>query len=143
MFSKLILTKAVGIERFQRITFSLDRTLMAHSATIKQLLYSPYTKQVELREEIKIHTAMREKCPNTEFFLVRVLIHSDWIRRDTEYLSVSSPNAGKYEPEKALYLDTFHAVQSHPFNTLAKFSEKLTSKKFAYVLDGSLSKLEK
>ena len=51
-----------------------------------------------------------EKCPNTEFFLVRIFPQSNWIRRDTEYLSVLSPNAGKYGPEKALYLDTFHAV---------------------------------
>ena len=36
--------------------------------------------------------------------------HSDWIRRDTSYLSVFSPNAGKYGPEKTPYLDTFHAV---------------------------------
>ena len=35
---------------------------------------------------------------------------SDWIRRDTEYLSVFSPNAGKYGLEKTPYLDTFHAV---------------------------------
>ena len=28
----------------------------------------------------------------------------------TEYLSVFSPNAGKYGPEKTLYLDTVHAV---------------------------------
>ena len=27
-----------------------------------------------------------------------------------EYLSVLSPNAEKYGPEKTLYLDTFHAV---------------------------------
>ena len=27
---------------------------------------------------------LREKCPNTEFFLVRIFVHSDWIRRDTE-----------------------------------------------------------
>ena len=46
----------------------------------------------------------REKCPNTEFFLVRFFPHSDWIRTDTP------PNTGKYGPEKALYLDTFHAV---------------------------------
>ena len=32
------------------------------------------------------------------------------VRRDTEYLSVFSPNAGKYGPEKTPYLDTFHAV---------------------------------
>ena len=28
----------------------------------------------------------------------------------TPYLSVFSSNAGKYGPEKTLYLDTFHAV---------------------------------
>ena len=27
------------------------------------------------------------------------------------YLSVFSPNAGKYGPEKTPYLDTFHAVK--------------------------------
>ena len=43
---------------------------------------------------------LREKCSNTEFFLVRIFPHSDWIRRNTEYLSVFSPNAGKYGPEK-------------------------------------------
>ena len=53
---------------------------------------------------------MREKFPNTEFFLVRIFPHSDWIRRDTEYLSVFSPNVGKYGPEKTPHLDTFHVV---------------------------------
>ena len=32
--------------------------------------------------------------------------------RDTPYLSVFSPNAGKYGPEKSPYLDIFHAVQT-------------------------------
>ena len=44
------------------------------------------------------------------FFLVRIFPHSDWIWQDTEYLSVFSPNAAKYRPEKTLYLDTFQAV---------------------------------
>ena len=38
--------------------------------------------------------SLREKCPKTEFFLVRIFPHSDWIRRDTPYtlyLSVFSP----------------------------------------------------
>ena len=35
-----------------------------------------------------------------EVFLAPIFPHSGWIRRDTEYLSVFSPNAGKYEPEK-------------------------------------------
>ena len=53
---------------------------------------------------------LREKCPNTEFFLVLIFPHSDWIRRDILYLYVFGPNEGKYGPEKIPYLDTFHAV---------------------------------
>ena len=33
-------------------------------------------------------------------FLVRVFSYPDWIRRNAEYLSVFSPNAGKYGSEK-------------------------------------------
>ena len=54
-------------------------------------------------------SSLREKCPSTELFLVRIFPHSDWIRRDTSYLSVFSPNAGKYGPEITPYLDTFGA----------------------------------
>ena len=50
-----------------------------------------------------------------EFFLVRIFPHSDWIRRDMKYLSVFSPNAGKYRPEKTPYLDTFRTVLIHCF----------------------------
>ena len=32
--------------------------------------------------------------------LIRIFPHSDWIRRDTPYLSIFSPNAGKYRLEK-------------------------------------------
>ena len=53
------------------------------------------------------HT-LREECPNTELFLVRIFLRSEWIRR--EYLSVFTPNMGKYRPEKTPYLDTFHTV---------------------------------
>ena len=53
---------------------------------------------------------LREKCPNTEYFLVCIFLHSDWIRRDTKYLSVFSPNARKYGPENTPYLNTFHTV---------------------------------
>ena len=54
--------------------------------------------------------ALREKCPDTEFYLVRIFPHSDWIRRDAEYLCVFSPNAGKYGPQKTPHLDIFYAV---------------------------------
>ena len=33
-------------------------------------------------------------------FLVRIFLHSDCMRRDTEYISLFSPNAGKFDPEK-------------------------------------------
>ena len=44
--------------------------------------------------------ALRKKCSDTEFFLVRIYPHSD----------VFSPIAGKYGPEKNPYLDPFHAL---------------------------------
>ena len=46
------------------------------------------------------------------FFRIRTAYGEIRIR-DTiriQYLSVFSPNAGKYGPEKTWYLDTFHAV---------------------------------
>ena len=59
-----------------------------------------------------ITMSIREKCPNTDFFLVRIFPYSDRIRRDTPYLSVFSPNVGKYRPEKTPCLDTFDAVNN-------------------------------
>ena len=50
--------------------------------------------------------------PNTEFFLVRIFPHLDWIRRDTLYLSVFSPNEGKYGPAKTPYFNTSWVVNS-------------------------------
>ena len=55
-------------------------------------------------------SSLREKCPSTELFLVRIFPHSDWIRRDAKYRSVFSPNARKYGPEITPYLDIFRAV---------------------------------
>ena len=57
-----------------------------------------------------------EMCPNTEFFLVRIFPYSDWIRRDTSYLSTFSLNTGKYGLEKTPYSDTFHAVADTLFH---------------------------
>ena len=54
--------------------------------------------------------SLREKCPNTKLFLIRIFLYSDWIQRFTEKISIFSPNTGKYGPEITPYLDTFHAV---------------------------------
>ena len=47
--------------------------------------------------------------------LVRIFLHSDWIRRDTPYLSVSSPNAGKYGPEQLRIWTLFAQCESKRF----------------------------
>ena len=62
---------------------------------------------------ISCWTSLRKKCSYLEFFwsvlsLIRtdyrekprIFQHFDWIRTDTLYRSVLSPNAGKYTPEK-------------------------------------------
>ena len=59
---------------------------------------------------------VRDKCPNKQFFLVCIFPHSDWIWRE-EYLSALSPNAVKYGPEKAPYLDTSRSV-SYGFHNI-------------------------
>ena len=47
-------------------------------------------------------------------FLVRISPHLDWIRRDTEYLSVFRPNARKYRPESPRIRIIFtHCNYSH------------------------------
>ena len=52
----------------------------------------------QMKMEKLCSLSLHEKWPNTEF-LVRIFPHSDSIHRDTSYLSVFSPNAGKYGPE--------------------------------------------
>ena len=59
---------------------------------------------------------LQQKYPNTEFFLVRIFRHLDWIRRDT-------PNAGKYGLEKTPYLEKYHAVRLFIFSTSKKNSQ--------------------
>ena len=49
--------------------------------------------------------ALREMCPNAEFFLFHIFPYSDRMR-----MREFSPNVGIYGPEKTPYLDNFHAV---------------------------------
>ena len=58
---------------------------------------------------------LREICPSTEFFLVRIFPHLDLIRFECEIRSecgIFSPNAGKYGPGETPYLDPFHAMKT-------------------------------
>ena len=89
--------------------------------------------RMKRKEKKRWKESLREMCPNMEFFLVRIFPHSDWIRRDTKYLSVFSPNAGKYEAEKTPHLDTIHAVNQ--FTTFPNYETfwELASGKFTHI----------
>ena len=64
-----------------------------------------FRKRCEICSKVTMKTpTMCEKYPNTGFCLVRIFLYSEWMRR--------FPNTSKYGPEKTLYLDTFHALQS-------------------------------
>ena len=54
----------------------------------------------DLARYFSVSDKLHEKMSIFRVFLVHIFPHSDWIRRDTPYLSVSSPNIGKYGPEK-------------------------------------------
>ena len=57
-----------------------------------------------------IFEVLREKYPNTEFFLARIFLYSVWIRRFTK-----SPYSARIQEnidqKKTSYLDTFYAVK--------------------------------
>ena len=55
-----------------------------------------YTTWIKLLSKVLGKASLREKCPNTEFFRVRIFLHVDLIWR-------FSPNTGKYGPEKTPY----------------------------------------
>ena len=68
-------------------------------------LYKTRIQQVVCTQVDLIWKENESKLPLREMsvfrvFLVRIFPHSDWIRRDTEYIFVFSPNAGKYGPEQ-------------------------------------------
>ena len=75
---------------------------------------------------------LREKCPNMEFFLVRIVPHSVWIRRDTNYLSVFSPKR-ENKDQKKLRIWT-HFTQCNMWETI-KFKVWRTNEWFLSTKD--------
>ena len=62
-----------------------------------------------------IITSVNIRRPNQTEAATRVFyegLHFPAFGLNTKYLSVFSPNAGKYGPEITLFLDTFHALQN-------------------------------
>ena len=58
------------------------------------------------------HCVIYGVCPNTEFFLIRIFLHLNWIWRFIPKISVFSPNTGKYGTEKTPYLENPLLVQT-------------------------------
>ena len=68
-------------------------TLAMYKATRLDLIL------LKISKDLRLGQTLREKCPYSEFFrslFSRIRIDTD----STPYLSVFSPNAGKYRPEK-------------------------------------------
>ena len=63
--------------------------------------------------------------------LVRIFPHLNWIRRDAEYLSVFSPNAGKYGPKKLQI--RIHFTQWMLANNVSDNSDNSKVKKYCYI----------
>ena len=72
-------------------------------------------------------TKLREKCPNTESFLVRIFLYSDWIeicvnlRVQSEYRKIRTRNKSVFghfsrSAIYEIYLDTSHAVLSMKYD---------------------------
>ena len=93
------------------VSFHSDETRLTYNYIEVFQSNFPYGKIVLLTNQNHYILKLREKCRNTKFFLVLIFQYSDWIRsKFTEQISVFSPNAGKYEPEKTQHLDTFYTV---------------------------------
>ena len=69
------------------------------SKNIGTLLRSQLNEMSKKRSIIIWLASLREKCPYSEFFWPVFSNISDWIRRDTLYLPLFSPSAGKYGPK--------------------------------------------
>ena len=77
--------------------------------------------------------SLHEKCPNTEFFLVRIFPHSDWKRRYGVSL-VFNPNGGKYGPQKNTEFGYFSRSESGS-NLKKKYEQWGSAKKYGIYRD--------
>ena len=81
------------LARYSKWVIIYSKDTRATSLDVIEPLYSWFWTVIFTQE-------LPEKYPNTQFFLIPIFLYSDWIRRFTEKMSVSSPNVGKYGPEK-------------------------------------------
>ena len=82
-------SKWVGVIASKVISF-FSPSMQLEESKIKLLKYTHPILNVSI-------LALREKCPNTEFFLVRIFLYSDWIQENMDQ-------------RKPPDMDTFYAV---------------------------------
>ena len=63
------------------------------------------------RNEIVARFTPRKKCPCSKLFWSAFFPHSDRIRRDTRYLSIFTPDAGKIPTRITPNMNHFYAVR--------------------------------
>ena len=73
--------------------------------------------------------------------LVRVFSHSDWIRRNTQYLSVLSPNAGKHGPEKLQIRTLFTQCKLYQRFCFLNYSLKMVDGRSPLTLNISVARI--
>ena len=83
------------------------RKLPVYTVNIPPCTHNP-------RFQIGLTASLREECPNTEFFLVRIFLHLVWIRRFTEQ-SVSGGNKCTCSSSKVLYYGRVRSCAIHDY----------------------------
>ena len=101
--------KKLGPTYWSRIKKLLENFLKILEKWTWKLLKLLYWARIDFCIEFGLET-LREKCPNMEFFLVRIFPHSDWTDRYLVSLRIQS-ECGKIRTRKTPYLDKFHTVK--------------------------------
>ena len=74
----------------QSLKLQISRLFLDIQATIERGLTQKRIRgMIRTYSQMKLIEALREKCPNVEFFLVRIFLYSDLIQRFT-YLRIQS-----------------------------------------------------
>ena len=88
----------------QNFTYTIFFLFVIHSRTTEFLLDRRARGISKLTPNnftsCKGRGALSEKCPNTEFFLVHIFPHSDWIQRDTDAGKYGQSKCGKIRTRK-------------------------------------------
>ena len=117
---------------------------------LANFLRTPFWLIIQYTFVIDYYTAWKVSLLGV--FLVLIFQYSDWIRRGTDNLSVYSPNAGKYVPEKlriwALFTQCYFWSSNNPsvqyqqyiyFKPYTRISPYLVGLILGYIISNKIS----